>query len=267
MRNFLKDLYIVGAVQVFREGKLIRYGINDLMKYCDHIVILIDNEDKRTRDIALRYKRKYKDYFTICWSGVPRSVKEKEKKPGHIKHRAKHTKNYSKGVVLYELRKLNKKRKIDILIFHDADEMFTDHFPKVLEKFWESNKSALAVRLVQPFDDFYTIYEHRAFPHFRIFKYRDDMRAFPTRFRQLFFPFTSRDAMGHNYSMIHLGSFTEEMRQLHKRWTGREPNPEYRLWKTDKDIRKMSPEEIGKVLKSPHFLTRREYYERKKLSN
>jgi len=259
MRNFLKDLHIVGAMLVFREGKIIRHSIDSLMRHCDHVVIVLDNEDEKTKNIVLEYKNKHKGFFTIGWSGTPRLTAEEEARPGALKHRGKHWKWYARGVALYEVEKINRKKKIDILIFPDADEMFTDAFPESLKRFWESDRQILMMKTIQVFDSFNLIHEGRLVSHTKAYKYRDDMKAFPTRFRQIFVPFRAEQSMGCYYNLIHMCSLTKEIRALRKHWSGRGLKPEYRLWKTDKDTRKMSEEEIRQVLKGPHFSTLGEY--------
>lgn len=258
MRNFLKDIFICGGVLAFREGKLIRYCLNNLIKYCDHIVVVLDNHNKETEKIVLSYKKKHPGLFTVVYSGLGRY---EPARLGALKSRLNRKQARIRQRVLDEVSKLNEKQKVDILLFPDADEIFTKYLPDLLIKFWEGDKKVISMRPITIFDSFNIIRKHTLIPHCRIFKYQPEISTAPWRHRCFYQPFTYEDMTIDHYVLVHLPLLSRKTREYRRFYTGRTGKwcAEYGLWKTEKDVRKMSVAEVKELLQKPQDFTTNEY--------
>ena len=124
MKNFLKDIRIVGATMAFREGELLRYCLDDLLKYCDDVVVLLDNNDQATLDVVMEYDGKYSNFY-IIHSKIPGLEDESR---GRLKQRLANRQGEIRDRLLGMLRQLNIIIKIDLLVWPDGDEVFTEYF-------------------------------------------------------------------------------------------------------------------------------------------
>jgi len=77
----IKDIKIIGAMLVSREGEILHYTIPGLLKWCDWILLMMDNEDEETKKIVLDYKKKYPDKIQVSYSGFLRTTPEQEARP------------------------------------------------------------------------------------------------------------------------------------------------------------------------------------------
>ena len=261
MRKFLKDVKIVGATLASREGQLIRYCLDDLVQYCDKILVVLDNFDEETEKIVLNYKERYKDLFLIKYSYIE-SCSSCGK--GN-KRRLYHKQHLIRQRVLDELEIIDSAMGIDILLWPDGDEIFTNKIPVVLISFWESDKKVLALRPVTIFDGFNLIRDKTLFPHCHIFKYTPEMYAEkPLRSKLFYQPFKESDRVAIEYVSIHLTLLTEDSRRRREEYAGKNlESLNYKLWKTDDDIRQMSPSNIKNIINKKHDFLVKDYLKEK----
>lgn len=254
-RNFLTDLNIVGATLAFREGNLIKYCLNDLTKICNYVVVVLDNYNKKTERIVMKYKKKYGERFIVGYSGLPVG-------PGILKKRFKGLQPKIRQSVLEEVKKLHQRKKIDILIWLDADECFTDYFLQHLKWFWESQWQILAVRPIMVFDSLRMVRGTTTIPNGRVFKYRPDMSA-QGYSRGFYKPFTRSEIGRAYYITVHLAYASKRQRDYRAKYLGDKRMhecPYSRLWILEKDVRRYSPEKIKEIFKKiKHNFTVAEY--------
>lgn len=261
MRTFLKKLYIVGAVLVFREGYLIKYCLNDLLKYCNTVLVLLDNYDEKTERIVLAYQKKYKDRFIVAYSNLEGTTRKEEKHVhASMKRRLNNRQPEIRGRVLEEVKKLHKKKKIDLLIFPDADECFTDYFPFILKRFWYAkDKKVLFIKPITVIDGFDAFKGRTLAPHTKAFKYRPDMSTNPYRFRGFHQPFKYEEAMTIKNGYVHLAFLNKKITLFRKQYSGRVMRPDDEVWILDKDVRRFSPAELTKIRRQKPTMLLKDY--------
>lgn len=259
MRDFLTDISIVGAAMAFREGELIRYCLDNLLKYCDKIVVLLDNWDKETEKIVLFYAKIYSQ-IKVIYSTVPKL--KGNIMPRDLKNRLRHNQDRIREQICQELRRMHQQQKIDLLLWPDGDEMFTDYLPELLQQFWQSDKEMLCAGVVVPYDKFNIIRETRMVPHAKIFKYKPEMTAIPYRRRAFYHPFTRDKAIKIRNTLIHLALFTEKNRKMREFYAGAFNDKNKKLWFFSKNVRKLNPIEIQREYKTSFSCTIKEYEEK-----
>ena len=269
MRRFLNDITIVGAMLVSRAGPLLHYSIPNLLKWCDWILIMLDNEDEATTKIVSGYKKQYDERIRIAHSGFSRATEKQEevgrlaeKEKGGLLRRFRSQQGEIRETVFRYLRGCSEKgERIDILIWPDSDEVFSDSFPELLKRFWAtSDKRAITMKPVAVFDSMKIIKAHSMAAHVRVLRYATDFVATPRRALCNYNPITKRDRMADRFTLIHLHSLLPEMRKWRSEHWKTTKLTENLLWKTEKDVRHMTPSEIEKVLKDEEsFATVGEY--------
>jgi len=246
MRNYLKNLEIVGAVLIYREGEIVRWSLDWLYANCDRVCVMLDNPDDKTRNIVIEYRDKYPDITSIEYvrEDIDRSSFSR---PGKEKQRFKRKQDVLREQMMHKLKVMHAEKKIDLLIWPDSDETFVDSFPSSLEQFYESDATQLVLGFVEVYDSFRIILNQRMIPHGRAWKYNPDMTAIPyqgrTRYRVYKKDFKVR------HTVIHMCHFTEEQRAFRKSVTNIDVNnPDERrvIWFLPEDIRTIDP----KVLKN-----------------
>ena len=263
MRDFLTDIRIVGVTMAFREGELIKYCLDDLLKYCDEVLVQLDNYDGKTEKVVLDYQEKYKK-LKVIYSRYPRL---EEKDSLTMKKRLDYHQDEIRDSVLRELRRMNIKKKIDILLWPDGDEVFNRELPSVLEDFWRREKKVIYCGTVTPFGGFKMMRKRSIFPHCRIFKFQKEMTAVPYRCRCFYHPFLRTEAMKIRYLIIHLALLNDERLEFRKLYTGSEGIiADDDLFVLAKDIREMTMEEIRKVKQTLPILTIHNYLHDKEIS-
>ena len=260
MREFLKDIKIVGATLASREGQLIRYCLDDLIEYCDKILVVLDNFDEETARTVFEYKKKYENLFIIRYSDI-----ETGSSNGNNKKRLYHKQHLIRQRVLDELKIVDSVMGIDILLWPDGDEIFTNKIPAVLISFWESDRKVLALRPVTIFNGFNLIRDKTLFPHCHIFKYIPEMSAkMPLRSKLFYRPFKDHDRVVIEYVSVHLTLLTPDSRKRREEYAGKNlESLNYRLWKTDEDVRKMSPDSVRAVIDKKHDFLVKDYLKEK----
>jgi hypothetical protein len=258
-----KDISIYGAVLMSRSGEVSRYCLESLLIYCKKIIVVLDNEDDRTRDMVMRMAKSHREIMVIK-SSYPGTTKEHEEKdPRCIFNRFKGLQGKIREEVLIKLRELSRNgEKIDILIWPDGDECFTANLPKLLDEFWNSKYKALAMKAVDVFGDFGTIHDEGMTCHSRIFKYSDELLADPHKWGCHLLPIKRHERMGDRFTLVHMSLLGERMiKWRDKYWNkgGKPRNLEIGLWKTGEDVRKLLPEQIQEIYKRPNDITVGDY--------
>jgi len=259
-RKFLTNLNIWGATLISRGGKVLHYTIPCLLKYCNKILLMMDNENEETRNIAYEYQKKYPNRIHIAETGFPRATLKQEKDPRGLFHRFKPLQGPIRQTVIDYLRNTNE--KIDILIFPDSDEIFSDSLPKLLEDFWAMpDKKAITMKPVDVFGDIMTIHSRSMTGHTRVFKFAQlpDLTAVPYRTACNYRPLTKADRIGSNRVLIHLASLNTEKRNWRaKHWKPNAKNSEA-LWRLPREITKMTPDELREILQREPDMNIEEY--------
>lgn len=258
-RTFLKELNIWGAILSSREEDILHYTIPFLLKYCDRILIMFDNENMETRKIAMEYQKKYPKIIEVSETGLERSTDEQEAIKRGLFKRFKPWQGKIRHKVFEYLREKNKEKKIDILLFPDSDEIFADYLPEILIDFWNrKDKKALTMRPVSVYGDMRTISKMTMAGHSRIFKFFSELSGVPGQGFCHYHPLVKADRLNTVKVLIHLFMLTEKKikwRQEH--WVDRTPLPEVPLWKLPKDVSEMTYDEIVKIWeKEPDLLVK-----------
>jgi len=248
-RNFLTDINIVGATLISRGGEMLHNTIPNLLKWCDWVLLMMDNENEETKKIAYEYQTKYPDRIRIATTGFPPATPEQESYPRGLFHRFKPLQGPIRQTVIDYLRECGE--KVDLLIWPDSDEIFSDSLQKLLEDFWSMpDKRAITMKPVDVFGDMMTIHSHSMTGHTRIFKFDQlpEMTAVPYRTACNYRPLTKADRIGNNRILIHLASLNPEKRAWRvKHWKPNIKNSEA-LWRLPKPITQMTPEELKEIL-------------------
>lgn len=267
-RNFLTDVRIVGALLVSRESEILYYTITNLLKWCDWIIIMFDNESKDTRRICERYKVNFPDRIRLARTNIEGTTKEQEKaNPKILFRRFKPIQGLVRDKVFQYLHNCVKRgEKIEMIIWPDADEVFSDYFPQLLEEFWAmKEKTAIALKPVDVFGDFKTIRMRSMSPHIRVMKYSPDLTAVPFRSLCTYLPITGEQKISRTRITIHLTFLSQEKRIFRlKNWRNT-TEPDEKLCCLDKDVRTMSMPEIREAEEKGPYTTVKEYLIKYKL--
>ena len=222
----------------------------------------MDNFDEETERIIYEYKNNYKDIFIVKYSNIEANPSQFE---NYTKRRLYHKQHLIRQRVLDELQNIYNYIDIDILLWPDGDEIFTNKISEILNSFWESDKKVIALRPVTIFDGFNLIREKTLFPHCHIFKYNPKISAEkPLRSKLFYQPFEKKDKIAIEYVSIHLTLLTKDSRERREEYAGKNlDSVNYKLWKTSKDIREMSADEIRKVISRKHNFLVKDYLKEK----
>jgi len=246
MRNYLKDIEIVGAVMVYREGAQCRWSLDWLYANCDRVCILLDNYNKKTETVVMEYKKKYPDITHIAYSDEP-YLEDKNKVQGQIKKRFKNRQPKIRECVIKELRKMHDIKKIDLLIWPDSDETFINQFKDILVEFWDRDEQFMSLGFIEVFDRMDQIITQKMAPHGRVYKYNPEMTALPSQMRTVYHPYENRRSWKVRHMVIHLCHYTKKYRKMRQFFDNRDMMGETKrlIWKLPKDVREMTAEEIS----------------------
>jgi len=264
---FLKEsLHIVGATLAFREGDLIRYCLDDLLKHCNEVIVVLDNSDKKTEDIVREYRKNNKDRFFMYFSEISADPKL-ETKTGALKSRLNAKQRKIREKVLEHVRELSYIKKIDLLYFLDADECFTDYVEDDIRKFISSDKKIMAIRPVTIYDSFEIARMRTLIPHGKIYKYIKELTAIGYRGRGFYKPYEREDVYRSLYTLIHYPLLTKEHRDFRKHYVGdRSDNSnKYLLYKLNCDARKLSPIQLNELIHKRDSMCTIKQYEKKRI--
>lgn len=255
MRDYLNDIEIVGATMVYSEGEVCRWSLDWLYKNCDRVCILLDNWDEKTEKIILEYKEKYPDITNIVYSKFP--VQDIDNNRGRIKQRFNRHQHHIREELVKELKVMNTKKGIDLLIWPDSDETFIDCFPEYLEEFWreQTAHSFMMLGFVEVYDKFNVIVSQKMGPHGRVFKYKENFTCIPKRSRTVQNPYYGTRPWKIRNMIVHMCNFNNESRDRRQYTSGRDMMTEMNMdrfaWILPKDVRKMRPNEISRYQPSP----------------
>jgi len=268
MRNFLTDKKIIGAMLVSRSGDILHYSIPELLKWTDWILIMFDNEDKKTRQIVKKYQKQYQGRIRIADSGFPRIAPEKEGQPSEFFIRFNRLQGPIRESLLKKIQNyMRKGEKIDIVIWLDDDEILLNYATEFLQFLINrDDKKALIMRTITVFGDMRTIMKNERSSHLRIFKPSLDQYIVPYRGLCHIWPITKSEKQMFRYGYVHLATLTQEKREWRfKNWRFNRGNNNLELynklplWKLDKDAIELSPEECLSVFKRLPDLTIGQY--------
>jgi len=257
MRNYLKELNIVGGVMVWSEGEICRYGIETLIEHCDKVAITMDYSDNKTKSIVMEYKDKYPDRIIIgTTDGIVPPLLEENKKNGHeIMSRLK---NFSGQLVQCNLdlvKKEHEKKPIDLLYFIGSDEIFTENIGKVATDFWESSVDTLFIMPIEVYLDMKVVCDRGLISHAKIYKYVSEITSIPYGQQNYYLPYRrKRNIWKKSYNFVHLNRLTEENIKLRNFLRGERIDQETKLRRISKEAYKLTPEEAYKVYTSKLFI-------------
>lgn len=258
MRKFLTNIKILGVTMAFREDAMIRFCLDDLIRYCDKVLIMLDNFNEVTKKIVLSYKWRYSDKVTVFYSKVARLELKQEQTRGLLKQRLNHHQGEIRDQVLQMAKEMYGRQQFDLLLWPDGDECFSHNIGDKLTEFWNSDRHVLFLRPITVFDSLKIIRKHTLSPHAKVFKYRLDMTALPFRKRGFYHPFKPEQIMRANGYLIHVPLISKESRAF--RWHYHiTPDQDYPLWFLENDVRKYKIEQIEKLLKQSPDTTVNKY--------
>jgi len=261
-RDFLPDVKIVGAMLVSRCEDVLNYTIPSLMEVCDWAVIMFDNSNEVTKHTVYKHKEKYGDRIRLAKSNIKGTTPEEEKEDPRILFSRFNTLQGAirDEVFKYFHRCVKRGEQIDMIVWPDSDEVFTDYFPQALEEFWAYDyKKALAIKPVDVFGDFKTIRHKSMTHHTRVVKYSPDLIALPYRTLCNYLPHTKEERMAYTRLTIHLAALTAGKRAWRKKSWRTWIDSSEKLHTLEKDVRRMSMPEIKAVQDREPDITAGEY--------
>lgn len=250
MRNFLTNINIVGGVGVWSEGEICRYAIESLISLCDRVVIMMDNSDEKTRSIVIEYKNKYPDIIVIGENNLP-SVKEGES----IMRRQKQYEGEIIQAAFDLIRKVHEEKPIDILLFIDSDEMFTDSFPALLEDFVTRKEDTIFIRPIEVYGWMDVVCDKGLVAHAKVYKYVPEISSLPYSKQNYYLPYRiNRNIIKAPWHFVHVARLTQENRDLRIAIRGRHSSPDNKLRRVGKPAYQLTPEEHEKIIDHPDFI-------------
>ncbi len=283
MRDFLKDKKIVGAMLVSRNDELLDITIPNMMKWCDWALILMDNESYEVVNKVYKLNKKYKGRLFLRRSSFPHKILTRRgdiqdyrrrwrNLDGHVRDEifmnlnnvdisrlpADVRKTFRQLQVLHAEKKIQNRAKddflsfvkIDILLLPDSDEIFTDYLPELLERFSNSNFMAIKTKPIDIVGSMKTIKRQSMSHHVHILKYHKNYRGWPKQYFAMYKPLGPGDCMRATYYSVHLPYLNKKIVDFRlNNWKGYTPIDEP-VWDLDKDVTKLSPDEIIKILKT-----------------
>ena len=250
MRNYLTDLNIVEAMLCFREGRLLHVSLKNHLENLNKVVVLLDNYNKETEDIVLKYQGQYPDKLIVGYSTIP--IVYQNRKQHNMYHRFKRYESQIRQQLLDLVHKENERQPIDLLYWLDADETVTNYFYKEVENFYESDKKALRMGYIHMFDGFDKFSDDHIRAHYRVFKYSSKLQAHPFKGLAQLIPDLKKEEVMHasegGYHIIHMSDFDleyiNERNIYQRRCKEGHKFEDKQLWKIDKDIRDLTSEEF-----------------------
>jgi len=251
-----RDIKVVGSMLVSQNAELLDITIPNLLKWCDWILILMDNESKEVIEKVNFYTKKYYKKIWVRRSSVPSQVIARSGNINNYHERWKQVKGMVRDDVFVNIRRIlsfkqEEYNHIDIFIFQDHDEIFTDYLPELLERFWNSDKKAISMKPVDVVGDLYTIKRESKDHHVYIMKYDPALAGLPRRFHALYYPLNHNDLMFADYYSVHLAYLTDSNRKWRKENWKKHDLRGCELWKISRTITELNPKEIKDILNLP----------------
>jgi len=249
MRNFLINQKIVGAVSVSKNPEISEMVIKNLLKYCDWILVMVDNESEEIIEKVLELQKEHYNRMFVRRSSMPHKIIRRNGEVLPTRNRWKCVKGWVRDEIFVNLKRIQKYtsdkfKDIDILLFLDADEIFTNHLSVLLENFWESEYKAIAFRHIHVVNDLMTIKKDTMRPHVHAWKWTPDICGIPWQWQNQMHPFTWDETLKANYYSAHLCYLTSEERKWRKDNWKKNNLDGCDLWTLDKPVYELSPQEI-----------------------
>lgn len=257
-RDFLEDIDIVGVMLVSRYEAILDCTIPHLLRWCDWVLIVLDNENQEVTNKVFAFKEKYDKRIIVIRSSAPPLSPKEEEEPRSGKARWSVWKgNIRDDVFVFFKRWLmfDESRNIDMVIWPDHDEIFNEYFPELLKEFWNCDKyRAIAMKPVEVFRSMSTIKICDMSPHIRVFKYDSSLSALPYRHRAFYQPLTPKQLMRSNYVLTHLAYLNDywiKWRAKHWKAPSLDNHIEESgmIKKLDKEVIYYHPKEIHEIIK------------------
>lgn len=243
----MENKTIVGAMCVSGLPEILNISIPNLIKHSDYVLLLLDNETEELKELVLNYQRQYYDKVFVRRSSIPSQIIGRSGEFVDYRARWKSVKGFVRDEVFVNLRRMIDAKllpDIDILLFPDADEIFTDSLPSLLEILVQSNYKGVSLKMVHVVNDLLTIKKDTMMHHFHIMKWSKDLCGIPWQFGNMFHPITNNDIMKLDNYSVHLCYLTEKQRAWRNdNWKGNDLIG-CDLWKLPRIVTEMSPEEI-----------------------
>ena len=247
---------IVGAMLVSQNADLLDITIPNLLKYCDWCLIVMDNQTEEVEQKVYKYQIANYGKIFVRTSSVPSRLYTNKGREKSYRERSKATKGIFRDDVFYDLRRIldwKKKgyEKIDILLWPDSDEIFTDYLPELLDDFWKSGKRAAMTKPVDVINDMNTIRRSDMQRHVHILRYARDFSAYPWPIFAVYHPLTGKTVMKVDgcYS-AHLAYLNDNIRKWRQENWKDHGSLDDKLIKLDKSVEYMNPYEIKEALSS-----------------
>lgn len=237
---------VVGAVLASRNAEIFEMTVNNMLKFCEWILVVLDNPDADVINKANEYNREYYNRIFIRQSSIPAKVIKRDGDIYDYRRRWRALKGEIRDDVfkcLSQIVNSQPKYKIDILIFYDSDEIFTDSLPELLDNFWHSDYKAISFMPVDVVDNMQTVKKESKGHHVYVMKYNQELAGLPRRFHALYYPLCRSEVMFVEYYSVHLANLTADNRKWRAENWKRDTSIGVPLWKLDKSVLKMKPEE------------------------
>jgi hypothetical protein len=250
MRNFLNNLNIVGAVGVYFEGEICRHSIENLLSFCDKVVIMMDNPDDLTTSIILEYAGKYPEQIVFGKNNIPplqsgESLMQRHKKyEGQIIQAA------------FDLVKIvHEQKPIDILCFIDSDEIFTDNLPNLMNKFWNSKADTCFIKPIEVFSSPYILINRGLVSHAKLYKYVPEISSVPYHKQNYYLPYRiNRNIIKEPWNFVHLARLTEKNKEFRAVSRNRVTAKGLKLRRVSKPAWELTPQEMEIIERSSSFV-------------
>jgi len=251
----MENINIVQTMLVHREGDLLDESIPSNIKFCNKVLILLDNFDEYTEKKVLFYKEKYPNKIVVKYS----NIESLEGEMDVLNKRFKKIQGFLRDSLLAMARREDEKEKIDILTMFDADEVIRSNIREKIDFLLKSDFSSLMYsRCIDAVGDYYHFTVRNIHSHCRIFKYNRALTSLPERGRLILRPLFKKDLFKCKYLFIHLPYFN--LKKIYERSTYKTKDRAGKnLWKTEKDIRSLSDKEITRTIRREPLCLLSEY--------
>lgn len=258
MRNFLKQLNIVGAVNTWEEGDILKHCLDNLLKWCDKIVVIMDRPDEATEELVRSYKKRYTGHFRIGYTDID-VLRNKD----NTRRIEKVRRSDMVETKLALVRELHKEKPIDILLSPDSDEIFTDALPKILEEFMTRPETSICMKSSNVYNNMFAIHTNGMMRHWRIYKYVPTIHFTPRRFQD-HYHIDGATWRPTEIGFVHLAQL-EGFQELRQRTTHEkkfvEAHPDAGIWKVAKPANELTPEEYQETINREPDFNMKEYDE------
>ena len=235
MKKKSEGLHVVGVVIVGREGRLASYCLNSLEEHCDEVVIMLDNYDALTERVAKIFGHG-KGKLIYSWApNIPKKFENKRKK---LEDRLDEYKSAISMQVSERLKKIDSKRRIDIILWPDSLTTFTREIPDILIDFYNSGTKAMSTGISEAMGSFKRMKEHVRTPSICAFRY--------SRGELNYSKFPEHEITKIGRALVSFKFLNKKTRELIRANTEIGINPdEDSIWYLDKNICEMTTDEIN----------------------